>query len=350
MFKYVVAALAAGAEAQSRFRGRRRRNRRMSVDQTLYTAAGDDPLATGGMTEHARAVYVPRKAYGTFAGTAERDAVKENENVRGIIIGEAVDAAAGTAILTTNVYAFFMNLANDPTRYGVVIDTAANLKLWKCTWDTIVEIQAETALTAVPTVLPNAATYSTRSGVLSRTNSNDAGYVALEPVANMDIKSNVADSAGSAGQGRRSFRGTGWRRTGAASTAASTTIDANATTAATNINYVIELRGRDIAQGAGATIERIGCGVFRSSNEEYTKKQIEDIFNPLGAYTAAVTNAGQVLSEQQGNQTVDPPATPPAVNVNAGLQPLTPGTAASTTGAGWDGTGAGTATTFNTIV
>lgn len=166
----------------------------------------------------------------------------------------------------------------------------------------------------------------------------------------MDIKTNVADAAGTAGQGRRSFRGSGWRRTGAASTVLATAIDANATENATNINYVIELRGRDIAQGAGGTIERIGCGVFRSSTEEYTKKQIEDIFDPLGAYTAAVTNAGQVLTEQQGNQTVDPPATPPAVNVNAGLQPLTPGTTASTTGAGFTGVGAGTPTTFNAIV
>jgi len=143
----------------------------------------------------------------------------------------------------------------------------------------------------------------------------------------MDIKSNVADSAGSAGQGRRSFRGSGWRRTGALSTAATTANDATATTAATNINYVIELRGRDIAQGAGATIARIGCGVFRSSNEEYTKKQIEDIFDPLGAYTAAVTNAGEVLNEQKANQTVE--ASTVANTTIAGLQPNTPGTTAA---------------------
>ena len=114
MFKYVVAALAAGAEAQSRFRGRRRRNRRFSVSEGLYSAAGADPLATGGMTEHARAVYVPKKAYGTFASTAERDAVKENEGVRGTIIGEAINTANNNSIETTDVYAFFSNLANAP--------------------------------------------------------------------------------------------------------------------------------------------------------------------------------------------------------------------------------------------
>jgi len=301
------------------------------------------------MTEHARAVYVPMKAYGTFGSTAERDAVKENENVRGVIIGEAVDAAAGTAILTTNVYAFFTGLANVATAYGVVIDHAANLKLWKCKWDTIVELQAEQALTAVPDVLPNAPTYSTRTGVLSRTNTADAGFVALEPVAGMDIKSNVADGAATAGQGRRSFRGSGWRRTGAGSFALSTAIDATATTNPTSINYVVELRGRDVAQGGGATVGRIGCGVFRSSTEEYAKKQIEDIFKPLGAYTAAVTNAGQVLIEQQGNQTVE--AADVANTTIAGLQPLTPGTTAAAQGSGFNGTG-GTEvpTVFNAIV
>lgn len=320
----------------------------MSTVGTLHTAAGGaDILTTGGMTEHARAVYVPMKAYGTFATTALRNAVKENETVRGIIIGEAVDATAGTPIATTNVYAFFTGLANAVANYGVVIDHAANLKLWKCTWDTIVELQAETPLVPVTAVAATDPTYSTRSGIMSRTNTADAGSVAFEPVANMDIKANVADGAATAGQGRRSFRGSGWRRTNAASEAASTALDATAKVGATNINYVVELRGSDIAANTATTTSRIGCGVFRSSTEEYAKKQIEDIFKPLAIYTAATTNAGQVLTEMQGNQTVE--AASVAGTTIAGLQPLTPGTTAATQGTGFDGTTA-TATTFNSIV
>jgi hypothetical protein len=70
MFKYVVAALATGAEAQSRFRGRRRRNRRFSTNAGLYTnGTGGTDLTAAGMSEYARAVYVPMKAYGTFTST-----------------------------------------------------------------------------------------------------------------------------------------------------------------------------------------------------------------------------------------------------------------------------------------
>ena len=97
----------------------------------------------------------------------------------------------------------------------------------------------------------------------------------------MDIKTNAPDSAATAGQGRRSFRGSGWRPTGAAS---ATPLTPNFLDA-TNINYVAELTGNDLAttaaNNAAVPTARIGWGVFRSSTEEYTKKQIEDIFIPL---------------------------------------------------------------------
>lgn len=289
MFKYVVAALAAGAEAQSRFRGRRRRNRRFSVDPTLYT--GPTQIAAGS-TEYARAVYVPRKAYGTFTSTAHKEAVQINEGVRGVIIAESIDTTANTAATGSTVYTYFSNLGHPTiTTYEVGIQEAANLKLWKCQWDVLSTIQANAAIAAVPVIASNAATYSTREGIMYR--EDGAGFLAIT-AATMDIKTNAADAAATAGNGRRSFRGSLWRKTGSASMAV-----AAAGTTASSINYVVEVTGQDLAS---AQRERIGCGVFRPYNEESAKKRVEDIFLPLGAYaTATAVNTSGILEEMQNN-------------------------------------------------
>jgi hypothetical protein len=48
----------------------RRRNRRFSTNAGLYTnGTGGTDLTAAGMSEYARAVYVPMKAYGTFTST-----------------------------------------------------------------------------------------------------------------------------------------------------------------------------------------------------------------------------------------------------------------------------------------
>lgn len=94
-----------------------------------------------GMTEYAKAVYVPRKAYGTFTATVNRDAVKENEGVRGIILAEAIDTTAGTADVAADIYAYFSNLGNpDIDSYTIGIFTVGRMKLWKCQWDVIEEL------------------------------------------------------------------------------------------------------------------------------------------------------------------------------------------------------------------
>lgn len=289
MFKYVVAALAAGAEAQSRFRGRRRRNRRFSVDQTLYTGP---PAIAAGATEYARAVYVPRKAYGTFADPKNKEAVQINEGVRGVIIAESIDGTALTASTTSDVYTYFSNLGHpDITTYQVGVQSAANLKLWKCTWDLLETVVANAALAAVPVVASTNAGFSTRSGIMYR---EDGAGFKKHPGISMDIKTNVADSAASAGNGRRAFRGSLWRKTGSSSMAV-----AAAGTTASSINYVVEVTGQDLTS---ANTERIGCGVFRPYNEESAKKRIEDIFLPLGDYAAAsATNTSGILEEMQNN-------------------------------------------------
>jgi len=289
MFKYVVAALAAGAEAQSRFRGRRRRNRRFSTDQTLYVAP---TTIAAGSTEYARAVYVPRKAYGTFTSAAHKEAVKINEGVRGVIIAESIDTTANTAATGSDVYTYFSGLGHPTvTTYQAGIQEAANLKLWKCTWDVISTIQANAALAAVPVVASTNAAYSTRAGIMYR----EDGTAHLKiTAATMDIKTNADDAAATAGNGRRSFRGSLWRKTGSPSMAV-----VAAGTTASSVNYVIEVTGQDLAS---AQTERIGCGVFRPYNEESAKKRIEDIFLPLGDYAAAsATNTSGILEEMQNN-------------------------------------------------
>lgn len=163
----------------------------------------------------------------------------------------------------------------------------------------------------MPVVASTDATYATRSGVLGRAASHGAGYTKVTALADFDLKTNAADSAISAGQGRRSFRGTGWRETDALSHAISNNLlpAADQTIAGGNLNYVIELRGVNKAASAAdtnaATIERIGCGVFRPYNEESAKKDVEDIFLPLGEYAAAsATNTSGLLEEMQNNQKV----------------------------------------------
>ena len=90
------------------------------------------------MTEYARAEYVPRKAYGTFAAQANKTTVKENEFVRGVILADATDDVAGTADTSAKIYAYFSNLGNDdPSQFEFLVHSAAKLRLWKCTWDTV---------------------------------------------------------------------------------------------------------------------------------------------------------------------------------------------------------------------
>jgi hypothetical protein len=344
MFKYVVAALAAGAEAQSRFRGRRRRNRRFSTNQALFTngTGSTDPVGIG-MTEYARAVYVNKKAYGVApAGspTAYFTAIKENEGVKGLIIAEAADTTAGTAIVTTDVYAHFSNLANTATAakvatYTLSIIEATNLKLWKCEYTDInAPIQAATPLVPLDQALATTDGYRLNTGVIGRANSKDQAVLKLAAVTGMDIKTQGTVSATTAANGRRQFRGGRWRPTGE-----------QAGTLAMNVNYVVELRAEDVAATAtpvtivGAPVI-IGCGVFRPYNEESFKKDIEDVFIGLTAAnniaaaaaavypTAAQGNTAQVLNEMKANQGInrqDDGATPPVLSNVTGQASGTPG-------------------------
>lgn len=300
MFKYVVAALAAGAEAQSRFRGRRRRNRRFSTNQALFTNGAD---AVGiGMTEYARAVYVNKKAYGTAPAnspTAYFTAIKENEGVKGLIIAEARDSTAGTAITTTDVYAHFSNLANTATAakvatYTLSIIEATNLKLWKCEYTLLGSERA--GPTSLEPLDPAAATtdgYRKNTGVIGRADSKDQAVVKFDAVTDMDIKTQGATpTATNAYNGRRQFRGGRWRPT-----------DGLAGTLAMNVNYVAELRAEDVAGTTNPDTVIIGCGVFRPYNEESFKKDIEDVFLGLTAANniAAAAAAAAYPGAAEGN-------------------------------------------------
>jgi len=294
------------------------------------------------MTEYARAVYVNKKAYGVApvgAPTAYFQAIKENEGVKGLIIAEARDTAAGTAVVTSDVYAHFSNLGNAATAakvgtYTLSIIEATNLKLWKCEYTDInTPIAGPTALVPLDQALATTNGYRLNTGVVGRANSKDQAVLKFTAAA-MDIKTQGTVAATTAANGRRQFRGGRWRPTGE-----------QAGTLAMSVNYVVELKAQDVAATTtpvtivGSEVI-VGCGVFRPYNEESFKKDIEDVFIGLtagndivagiaGAYPAAAAgNTAQVLNEMQANQGInrqDNGATPPVASNVSGQASGTPG-------------------------
>lgn len=159
--------------------------------------------------------------------------------MRGIIVAESSDATAGTALATSDVYAYFSHLGHEGAvgiaTYAFSIREVANLRLWKCSWTEIREITADQALTPLINDPAAAPTYSSRSGIVGRAESAAQGVTKVAGAA-MDMKTLGASSTTAAGQGRRTFRGSRWRATNDASVAATAGV------LAANVNYVVQLK------------------------------------------------------------------------------------------------------------